>query len=970
MSEKNKAISIVSLVLLLLSLAFLILGIRYSNKIIDHEIQLAEDNINQIILSLKNFSIESYKKRVEKLIRTEPLVLNAFAQHDRELLFKQVLSRYNFLKKENKYFHIIHFHLADGTTLLRMHNPDMYGDNLIGVRPIIDAVHKTKKPLTGYEAGRHGIYFRIVYPIFFQEKYIGAVEFGTMAHEVIEMLKEQSHTNVTSFFHLDSLKKDTSIASNQKIIVDQYAIVTHDNPLFKCFPKNFSLNEGDQKLNLGDKNYIVHVHSIFKNYQGKAIGGVVVFQDITDAIMGKQNFIVKAILFTVTLFLISFLVLYFTFGKIIDKLIQAKKRASEAEQTWERTFDAMPDQISILDHQHQITHANMAMAKSFGIPANELINSKCYKLTHGTDAPPSYCPHVKLLQDHQPHIDQYFDEHLQRHFSVSVAPLENQNGIFFGSIHIVRDITDESEAKIELQEEKNRVQNYLDIVNVMVVVLDSNQKVRLINNKGCELLGYQEKEIIGKNWFQHFIPERMRDEIQQVANQLYSGSIDLVENYENTILCKNGEERHIAWHNTFIQDDGKIIELLSSGSDITELKNKEKEKAELEGQLRQAQKMESIGTLAGGIAHDFNNILTAISGYTELSRLVINKPEMLQQHIAEVLKATTRAKDLVQQILTFSRKNEQKTQALQISLVIKEALKLLRSSLPSTIDIKQNINSDELVLADPTQIHQIVMNICTNAYHAMRKTGGTLKVSLKVINLNEIPNAQELKLGAENYLQLSVSDTGTGMDEETKDKIFDPYFTTKALGEGTGLGMAVVHGIVKNYNGAIRIHSEIDKGTSFYIYLPIHTGEQNENLFKEKEIITTGGTETIMLVDDDIPITTFFLNVLAEKGYAVHTFSNGVQAYQELQQNPKKYDLIITDMTMPFMNGAELAQKAIEIRSDLPVILCTGHSDNINRDEALAMGIKEFCKKPINSEQLLHATRKVLDTAKLESEYQ
>ena len=883
MSEKNKAISIVSLILLLLSLAFLILGIRYSNKIIDHEIELAEENMNQIILSVQNFSIDPYEARVEKLIRTDPLVLKAFAQHDRELLFKQILSRYNFLKKENKFFHIMHFHLADGTTLLRMHNPDMYGDNLIGVRPIVDAVHKTKKPLTGYEAGRHGIFYRIVYPIFFQEKYIGAVEFGTMAHEIVEELEKRSHNNVTSFFHLDSLKKNTSIAHNQKIIINQYAIVTHNNPLFKSFPTNFSLDEGDQQLNLGNKNYIVHVHSIFKNYQEKAIGGLIVLQDITDAVMGKQNFIVRAILFTVTLFLISFLVLYFTFVKIIDKLIQAEKRASEAEQTWERTFDAMPDQISILDDQHQITHANMAMAKSFGIPANKLINSKCYKLIHGTDTPPSYCPHVKLLQDHQPHISQYFDERLQRHFSISVAPLEDKNGSFFGSIHIVRDITDESAAKKELQEEKNRVQNYLDIVNVMLVVLDSDQKVRLINNKGCELLGYQEEEIIGKNWFQHFIPERIRDDVQQVANQLYSGSIDLVENYENTILCKNGEERHIAWHNTFIQDDGKIIELLSSGSDITELKNKEKEKAELEGQLRQAQKMESIGTLAGGIAHDFNNILTAISGYTELSRLFINKPEMLQQNIDEVLKATTRAKDLVLQILTFSRKNEQKTQALQVSLVIKEALKLLRSSLPSTIDIKQKIKSDELVLADPTQIHQIIMNLCTNAYHAMRETGGTLEITLTTVDLNEISNTHKLNVVPGKHLQLSVSDTGTGMDEETKNKIFEPYFTTKGLGEGTGLGLAVVHGIVKNYNGDIRIDSEVGKGTSFHVYLPVHSGKQSDNLFKEKELITTGGTETIMLVDDDTPIVTFFQEVLTGKGYAVHTFSNGVQSYQEFQ---------------------------------------------------------------------------------------
>ena len=645
----------------------------------------------------------------------------------------------------------------------------------------------------------------------------------------------------------------------------------------------------------------------------------------------------------------------------------AEKKASEAIDTWERTFDSIPDQISILNDQHEIINVNKAMVDILGIPAEEMLNKKCYQIMHGTIAPPSYCPHAQLLKDHQFHqTNNYYDEHLQRNYSVSVSPLEDKKGDFFGSVHIVRDITDEIKAKAELQEEKDRVQNYLDIVSVIIVALDSDQNVSLINNKGCELLGYTEEEIIGKNWFQKFIPEKIRDNVQKVADQIYRGSIYPVEYYENTVLCKNGDEKNIAWNNTFIKKGEKIIGILSSGSDITQLKINEKEQAELAIQLRQAQKMESIGTLAGGIAHDFNNILTAISGYTELSKLYLNKPEMLKENISEVLKATQRAKELVKQILTFSRKTDQQTQALQVSLIVKEALKLLRSSLPTTIDIKQDIKSDALVLAEPTQIHQIVMNLCTNAYYAMRETGGVLGVTLKMVELNEIPSAYKLTLSLGQYMQLAISDSGAGMDAATKDQIFEPYFTTKGLGEGTGLGLAVVHGIVASYNGDIHVYSETGKGTSFHIYLPIYDGEQTENLSNEEDVIITGGTETIMFVEDDIPIANFFKQVLSSKGYAVYTFHDGLEAFQEFQKNPDMYDLVITDTTMPLMDGTELAQKTMEIRSDLPVILCTGHSELINREKALAMGIKEYCEKPMDSKQILQVTRKVLDTAELE----
>ncbi len=384
------------------------------------------------------------------------------------------------------------------------------------------------------------------------------------------------------------------------------------------------------------------------------------------------------------------------------------------------------------------------------------------------------------------------------------------------------------------------------------------------------------------------------------------------------------------------------------------------EKQKLEAQLHQAQKMETIGTLAGGIAHDFNNILSIIFGYNEMA-MEEKDPETRRHHLEELQKGAVRAKELVKQILAFSRKTEQEPQPLQVSLIVKEALKMLRASIPSTIEIKQDIASTGLVLADPTQIHQVVMNLCTNASHAMRETGGTLAVSL-----------DEVKIGAEDYgyadlapgeyLKLEVSDTGCGMEPKIWEKIFEPYFTTKKLGEGTGMGLAVVHGIVKSHHGHITVYSEPEKGTSFHVYLPLT--EQPAIPLPDKtapqELRGTG--ERVLFVDDEEQIRGVVEAILSKNGYRVTTLPDGVQAWEAFQKEPDQFALVITDMTMPAMTGAELAQKILALRPQTPVILCTGQSELINGEKAMAMGCCDFLNKPVLTDALLGAVRKALNT--------
>ena len=398
---------------------------------------------------------------------------------------------------------------------------------------------------------------------------------------------------------------------------------------------------------------------------------------------------------------------------------------------------------------------------------------------------------------------------------------------------------------------------------------------------------------------------------------------------------------------------GKVL-ILAVVRDITE-------RNRLESELRQAQKLEAVGTLAGGIAHDFNNILSAIFGYTELAQMQVKGNPKLSDNLSEVFQAAQRARDLVKQILTFSRRSDQEKQPLQVSLIVKEALKLIRSSIPATIEIKKNINSPATVLADPTQIHQIVMNLCTNAYHSMREKGGVLTVSLTEMEVAPDGQFSGLDLSPGRYLRLEVSDTGIGMDAQIRKKIFEPYFTTKGAGEGTGLGLAVVHGIVKSHNGEIHVYSEPGQGTIFNVYLPIVAeGVAASGTIVEKEKIK-GGCERIMFVDDEETLTQVADEIFSIYGYRIDTFTDPVLALESFAGQPDAYSLLITDMSMPSLAGVELAQKMMVTKPDLPVILCSGFSEIMNKEKSMEIGIRQYFQKPIVMSKLVKSVREILD---------
>jgi nitrogen-specific signal transduction histidine kinase/ActR/RegA family two-component response regulator len=384
------------------------------------------------------------------------------------------------------------------------------------------------------------------------------------------------------------------------------------------------------------------------------------------------------------------------------------------------------------------------------------------------------------------------------------------------------------------------------------------------------------------------------------------------------------------------------------------------EKIRLESMLSKAQKMEAIGNLAGGIAHDFNNILFPIIGLSEmlLEDLPPDSPE--HENAQEILAAGKRGGELVKQILTFSRQSEHQMIPVRIQQVLREVLRLSRSTIPSNIEIRQDIQNDcGRVMADPTQLYQIAMNLITNAYHAVELKGGQISVLLKEVS-SENDDLADSVVDPGPYAMLSVADTGCGIDPTFIDKIFEPYFTTKEKGKGTGLGLAVVYGIVKKYGGDIKVYSELEKGTTFNVFIPL-IEKDNDTIELTKMEKLEGGTERILLVDDEGSIVKLLKDGLERLGYHVTGRTSSVEALEAFRANPDAFDLVVTDMNMPNMTGDLLARELLSIKPRLPVIICTGFSERMNKEKAKATGIKGFLMKPVVRSELSKMIRTALE---------
>ncbi|MBM9538842.1 hybrid sensor histidine kinase/response regulator, partial [Desulfobulbus alkaliphilus] len=515
------------------------------------------------------------------------------------------------------------------------------------------------------------------------------------------------------------------------------------------------------------------------------------------------------------------------------------------------------------------------------------------------------------------------------------------------SLILIR-IKDLSET-ISIEKRQKLLSTAVDQVAESVIITDVYGKIQYVNPAFEKTSGYMFSEVIGRSY--DFLNDDESSKVQYTLMWKESSSGNV---WRGVLVNKkrNGSRYKEETTVTPVKDsEGKIINYVTVKRDITE-------HLILENQIRQSQKMQAIGTLAGGIAHDFNNILTAILGYAELTQAQCDKGSLLYDNLEEIVRAADRAGKLVDQILKFSRQGEKNISNFDISLIIKEATKLLRASLPANVELLLELKDTPLVKADPTQAHQIIMNLCTNAYQALSGKGGTIKIRLQTVNITP---QQGIKIGnveQGRYACLQVEDNGHGIPQELMERIFEPYFTTKSFGAGTGLGLSVVHGIAHDHGGAVTVESTLGRGTCFSVFLPQVHHDGCQDTF-EQERFKIFGEGHVLVVDDEYPIVGFITQVLEHMGYTVESCQSSESAQALFQKRKGDFDLVITDMGMPGMTGIELAAELKKINPLIPVILCTGFSEHVTADTYRQMGLDGYVAKPFNAENLCHEVARV-----------
>lgn len=650
-----------------------------------------------------------------------------------------------------------------------------------------------------------------------------------------------------------------------------------------------------------------------------------------------------------------------TYTEVITERKRAEEALRKSEEKFRQIVENANEGIWAIDGQQRVAFVNQRMASMIGYSPEEMIGQSADSFIFDED----FQDHNEKMKRRQRGESAAYERRLLCKDGkgvwtiVSASPIMNPEGQFVGAFGMFTDITERKQVEKNLKETEKKYRELAESLPQVIFEVDSNGNLIYLNLTGHELFGYTPEDFAkGFNVLEAFIPE---DRERIALDIMLNIQGQRLGRQDYTALRKDGTRFPAGVHADRVMSGQTATGIRGILIDLTETQKAEEEKKKLETQLRQAQKMEAIGSLAGGIAHDFNNILSVIIGNTELLEMSDVSSDA-KDGLHQIFTASQRAKQLVRQILAFSRQGEQQKRLISLKPMVQETVDFLRASIPATIQLKHYIKPDAgAVMADSTQVQQVLMNLSTNAAHAMEEKGGVLKIELGNITIAEEDARSDPEAEPGEYVRLTVSDTGHGIEPGVLHRIFDPYFTTKGPEKGTGLGLAVVHGIVKSHGGIIKVYSEVGKGTVFHVLLP----RAAEEVKREEKIVRLlpPGTERILVVDDEKPLTDIYQHMLGMLGYQVETRTSPIEAVEAVRGNPQKYDLVITDMTMPNMTGYNLAKKLMEIRPGLPVILCTGFSDQVNEEKARSAGILAFLFKPVPLHDLANTLRKILDEA-------
>lgn len=639
---------------------------------------------------------------------------------------------------------------------------------------------------------------------------------------------------------------------------------------------------------------------------------------------------------------------------------QAEQALLESEERFWSLFENAPMGYQSLSEEGVFVEVNETWCQMFGYTRGEVIGKNFSEFLQQSS--------VAVYDDNFPRFKQTGQvlgaefEIIRKDGTEVIASLDGRierwdDGSVKQTHCVLKDITERKQAEAALLREKEKAESYLNITAVIMVAIDLQGIVTMINKKGCEILGYQEDEILGRAWLDHFVPERIANEVRAVSEGLLDGVVKPLEFFENPILTKSGRERLIAWHNSVISDsEGNIVGHLSSGEDITETKK-------LRADLLQAQKMESVGRLAGGIAHDFNNMLSVILGYAEMAADQTDPSDPIHSAMNGIRTAAERSAELTGQLLAFARKQTIDPKILNLNEVVVSTLSLLERLIEEGIEIvwrpQENIWP---VKVDPSQIDQILMNLCANARDAMDGVG---KVVIETQNVTVKDKACTGLPGClpGQYVVLIVSDTGCGMDQETLGKLFEPFFTTKEVGKGTGLGLAMIYGAVEQNGGFIDVDSELGRGTSFRIHLPRRMAKIEPVRNRAVAAPKVGGQETILLVEDEPMILELTTKILSRLGYDVLAAATPNQAIQIASDHVTNIPLVCTDVVMPGMSGLELFKALGPLQPNLKCLYMSGYTADVIANQGILDEGIQFIQKPFTMGQLAAKVRESLDTS-------
>ena len=963
MNERNKAIVFIGLIIFSLSSIYLYQGYNHYTSLVDQVTQNTEEEFNAAIDSVLEFSFTPYSKRIDNLLTNFPNVVTAFAKRDRELLYQEAFPKYRSLVNENSFFKIMHFHLPDGTTFLRMHNPTFFGDDLTSIRPIVTAVHQQRKPLTGYEIGRHGPFYRIVHPVFVDEDYIGALEFGIHVQKLICVLEQKIETPVAPFFQEDLLQKAThdSDASSYKQF-GKFRLLTQHHEIYTSLPNEVELRENNQLVAIRDQFFILHSHPLFKDYRNKAVGGIAVLQEITPLLEKKRQFLINSAMLILGLSLFAISILYIGFGRVMASLRneitereKAQEAATKAKKEWERTVDAVPDLITILDKDFRILRTNHALPQMLNLSMSEVLGKQCYHVFCGKEKAPESCPYRTLQRDKQQCNNEIYYEKLGGFFfDVILSPLYGDNGEFVGAVHIARDVTQKKELEQKVRQDHLYLQSILKAsTNTVIIATDNKLRITYCNPETERLLGYPIDTIVNHSIMDIHAHNgtNTSNGFEKAMNQVRHQGL-----YQFLLQC-NGHtlDTQIS---SLTDEDGNFTGVLFMGRDVTAQKD-------TEAKLVKAEKFEAIGLMAGGVAHDLNNILSGIISYPELLRYKLPNDSEMHEPLLQIQKAGKRAAVVVADLLTMARGVAQVKEIASLNGLIQEYLASPEYDKLSSLYPKVTVNTQLApdcwnCLCSPTHVIKVVMNLITNAFEAISDTGS---VFLTTYNQKRKPQHRGDSLQGFAFVVLQVRDTGPGIPPKHLKHIFEPFYSTKKMGRsGSGLGLPVVWNTIKEHGGVVTVDS-CEEGTTFTVYLPMceEQVERDADEHIDTLKIVNGQKSTVLIIDDDKDQRIIARKILSLLGYTAHAVPSGEEAVAWLQRN--KVDLLLLDMIMdPGMNGRETYEAVIRLYPGQKALIASGLSKNSEMEKAFQLGVGGFIAKPYSLKELGEKIKQVMDS--------